>query len=75
MEEGKTEEPGERPSEHRREPTLSKLNSHVAPGHTGEKRALSPLRHPCSFNQNMKDKANLLSNLPKLSRRKKQHGA
>ena len=49
----KTGEPGEIPSEQRREPTTN--STHIQhrdresnPGHIGGRRVLSPLRHPCS---------------------------
>ena len=49
----KTGEPGEKPSEQGREPTTN--STHIRrqvresnPGHIGGRRALSPLRHPCS---------------------------
>ena len=49
----KTGEPGEKPSEQRREPTTN--STHIwrrvresNPGHIGGRRVLSPLHHPCS---------------------------
>ena len=49
----KTGEPGEKPSEQGREPTTNSThvwhrNRESNPGHIGGRRALSPLRHPCS---------------------------
>lgn len=38
--------------------TSNRLNPHMAPGHIGERQALSSLRHPCSHNQNMKNEGN-----------------
>ena len=43
----KTGEPGEKPSEQGREPTTKSCESN--PSYNGGRRALSPLRHPCSL--------------------------